>query len=46
MLQVLGQIDGRHPARAEFALDGVAVGECRFEAVKYIGHDDGSKVDD
>ena len=33
-----GEIDGRHPARAELALDGVAVGEGGLEAVKGVRH--------
>ena len=32
VLQVLGEIDGRHAAGAELALDAVAVGEARGEA--------------
>ena len=30
---VVGEIDGGHPTRAEFALDAVAVGECGDEAI-------------
>ncbi len=33
MLQVLGEVDGRHPAAAKFTLDGVAVGKSRNESI-------------
>ena len=38
MLDVLGEIHGRHSAGADFALYGVAAGECRRETVKGRGH--------
>ena len=38
MLQVLGEIGGRHPALPELALDGIAVGERSLEALEQIGH--------
>ncbi len=39
VLQVLGEIDRGHAARAEFFLDGVAVGEGGFETVEGVGHE-------
>jgi len=33
VLQVLGKVDGGHPAGTELALDGVAVGKGGLEAV-------------
>ncbi len=38
VLQILGQVDRRHPTATEFALDGVAAGEGGFEAVEGIRH--------
>ncbi len=38
VLQVLGEIDRRHAASADLFLDGVAVGEGGFEAVKKVRH--------
>ncbi len=38
VLQVLGEVDRRHPTATEFALDLVAVGEGGFEAVELIRH--------
>ena len=37
-LQVLGEIDRRHPTTAEFPLDGVAVGEGGLEAGEGVSH--------
>jgi hypothetical protein len=34
---VLGEIDGGHPAVAEFTLDAVAVGESGLQAVELVG---------
>ncbi len=43
VLEVLGEVDGGRPAAAEFALDGVAVGEGGFEAIELcVGHGRGS----
>ncbi len=39
VLQVLGEVDRGHAARAEFFLDGVAVGKGVFEAVEGVGHE-------
>ncbi len=39
VFQILGEIDRGHAARAEFFLDGVAVGKSRFEAVEGVGHE-------
>ena len=36
--EVLGEVDRGHAARAELALDPVAVGERRVEAVRGCGH--------
>ena len=38
VLQVLGEVDGGHPAVAELALEAVAVGESRAEGGQSIGH--------
>ncbi len=38
MSEILSEIDGGHPAGAEFALDGVAVGEGGFQTVKCVRH--------
>ena len=38
---VMGQVDGGHPAAAELALDGVAVGEGVAQAVRH-SHGGGS----
>ena len=38
MLQVLCQVHRCYPAATEFALDGVAVGEGGFQAVKKVWH--------
>ena len=38
VLQVLGEVDGRHAAFAKFFLDGVAVGQGGLEAVEIIAH--------
>ena len=35
---VLGQVDGRHPPGADFALEAIAVGEGRLEAAQQFGH--------
>lgn len=37
-LQIFGQGDGGHAAGAEFALDGVSVGEGGGEAGEGVGH--------
>jgi hypothetical protein len=37
MFGVPGEIHGRHPTSAEFALDGVAVGESGFKALELFG---------
>src|SRR5206468_8220388 len=36
VLQVLGEVDGRHPAVAELALEVVAVGYCSSQLLKWI----------
>src|SRR5204863_7358702 len=36
--QVLGEVDGGHPAVAELALEAVAVGESRAEGGQSVGH--------
>jgi hypothetical protein len=38
VLEVLGEIDGGHGARPELALDAVAVGESRGQALQGVGH--------
>ncbi len=38
VLDVLGQVDGRHPARAELALEHVAVPECIGDLRRWCGH--------
>ncbi len=38
VLQILGEVDRGHAARAEFFLDGVAVGEGGLEAVEEVRH--------
>ncbi len=38
VLQLFGQVHGRHPADAKLAFDFVAVRECSFEAIELIGH--------
>ena len=38
VLRVVGEIDRRHPAPAELALDGIAGGEGRGDAVEEGGH--------
>src|SRR6185295_12480788 len=35
---VLGEVDGRHPARTDFALEAITVGEGRLEAGQQLGH--------
>jgi hypothetical protein len=37
VLEVLGKVDGGHPAGTELALDGVAVGESRLQSVELLG---------
>ena len=37
--QVLGEVDRRHAARAELALDAVAVGEGGREALCHVAHE-------
>jgi len=37
VLQVLGQVDGRHPPAAELALDRVTVGESGLQTSERIG---------
>ena len=37
VLPVLGEVDRRHPAAAEFALDRVPVGECSLQTGDQIG---------
>jgi hypothetical protein len=32
---VVGEADGRHPARAELALDAIAIGQSRFQAIDH-----------
>jgi hypothetical protein len=39
VFQVLGEIDRGHAARAQFFLNGVAVGEGGFEAVEGVRHE-------
>jgi len=41
VLQVLREIDGRHPTRAKLALDAVAVSECGCEATGEPGSGEG-----
>ena len=38
VLEVLGEVDGRHAALPELALDAVAVGESFGEPVRDVGH--------
>ena len=38
VLQILGEVDRRHPAAADLPLDGVAVGESGFQAVEHLRH--------
>ncbi len=38
VLEVLGEIDGRHPTATELALDGVAVAQGGLQTVKRVGH--------
>ncbi len=38
VLQVLGEIDGGHAALAQLALEAVAVGECRRQAIECCRH--------
>ena len=38
VLQILGEIDRRHPTATEFVLDGVVVGEGSFQTLKCVGH--------
>src|SRR5213079_2920177 len=38
VLQVLGEIDRRHPAAAQLSLDQVTVGECRLERREHVRH--------
>ncbi len=38
VLEVLGEVDGGHPAFAEAAFEPVAVGEGGFEAVRVVVH--------
>ena len=37
-LQILRKVDDRHPAAAEFPVEGVALGERSLEAIEEIGH--------
>ena len=39
VFQVLGEVDRGHAARAEFLMDGVAVGQGGFDAVEGVGHE-------
>ena len=36
VFQVMREIDGGHPARAEFPLDAIAVGKCIAEAIRGV----------
>ncbi len=38
VLHVLGEVDGGHTARAQFTLDGVAVGERTFQLIDLAVH--------
>ena len=38
MSLIAGEVDRGHPARTQFFLDGVAVGEGGFEAVEKVWH--------
>ena len=38
VLEILGEVDTRHPTATEFTLDGVVVGECCFEAFQEVRH--------
>ncbi len=38
VLQILGEVDRGHAARAKLFLDGIAVGEGGFETVEGVGH--------
>ncbi len=38
VLDVLREVDGRHPARAELALDAVAIRECSGESLNRVDH--------
>jgi hypothetical protein len=40
MSEILREVNGRHPALAEPALDHVAVGKCKVKELGAIGHDD------
>ncbi len=37
--QVLGQVDRGHPARTEFPLDRIAVGEGGLETLEEVSHE-------
>ncbi len=39
VLQVLGEVDGRHATRTKLTLDAVAIGECLGEAVGLVHFD-------
>ncbi len=39
VFQVFGEIDRSHAARTQLFSDGIAVGECVFEAVEGVGHE-------
>jgi hypothetical protein len=38
VLQVVGEVDRRHAAAAELALDAIAVGQSGLQAFKNVGH--------
>jgi hypothetical protein len=38
VLEVIGQVDGRHPALTQLTRDGVAAFEGRVQASDWIGH--------
>ena len=38
VLEILGEIDRCHAARAKFFLDGAAVGQGSFEALQLVAH--------
>src|SRR3972149_7073407 len=44
VLQVVGEIDRRHPATSELSLDGVAAGEGGVEALELIGWHDSTNL--
>ena len=46
MLEVFGEVDGRHAANTEFVLDGVAVSKGGFETVEELRHLGGGSVGD